>query len=83
MSALTDVEQLLLSELRALRVSEDGLSLDLRLIDPQGRVLVEIEDYRFRRARLPAENLRHRCRMAAIPASLSRYGRESASGLPD
>ena len=49
-----------LSELRALRQSDDGLSLDLRLIDPHGRVLAEIDDYHFRRAsRLPAfENLR-------------------------
>ena len=47
------------SELQALRETGDGLSLDLRIVDPQGRVLVEIEDYRFRRAsRLSAaENL--------------------------
>jgi amino acid adenylation domain-containing protein/non-ribosomal peptide synthase protein (TIGR01720 family) len=39
----------LLSELRALRETDDGLSLDLRLVDTHGQVLAEIDDYQFRR----------------------------------
>ena len=49
----------LVSEVLAVRQTDDGLSLDLRLIDPQGLLVAEIADYRFRRAnRLAAtENL--------------------------
>jgi len=37
------------SELRGVRERDDGLHLDLRLLDQEGRVLAEIEDYHLRK----------------------------------